>query len=221
MTAFAIFKRFNDIEQANELADEFKSNGIECKLIDDSPSVDLTFTGNSALQREIQLMIKQSDFERANKILDSKVDSALLSDIDKDYYIFDFTNDELYEILAKPDEWNNIDYKLAQLVLKERGQNINEDFLQSLKQKRIEELSEPDKGQKNWIIIGYFFSILGGPIGIIIGWFLWTMKKTLPNGEKIFVYSEGDRKHGRIIYFIGVVVFTISLLILILEKLDI
>ncbi len=218
MREFAIFKRFNNIEQANELVDELRHNGIECELIDDSPPVDITFTGNLTLQNEFQLMIRQSDFDKANNLLEDKA-LELLSNVNNDHYLFEFTNDELYEILAKPDEWNSFDYKLAQKILIDRGQNINDDLLKSLKQERLSELSKPDKGQGFWIIIGYISSLLGGFLGLIIGWFLMTMKKTLPNGEKVYVYSENDRKHGKRIFIIGLIIAPLAFLITIWYKL--
>lgn len=144
----------------------------------------------------------------------------LLKSMNKDHYLFEFPNEELYEILTKPDEWNSFDYKLAQLILKDRDQDINEDFFHSLKKKRIAELSKPDKGQDFWIISGYIFSLLGGFLGILIGWFLWTMKKTLPNGEKVYIYSDPDRRHGRRIFTIGIVVAPVALLLKIIDEIN-
>ena len=129
MDEFVLFKRFTDAGQAKELAEELASKGIECQLIDDSLSKEITFSTNS------ELLIRPSDFEKANKILDKKADELLVK-IDKKHYLYEFTNDELYDILAKPDTWNSLDYKLAQQILKERGQEINEDLLKSLKQTR-------------------------------------------------------------------------------------
>jgi hypothetical protein len=211
MNEFAIFRRFKDKALADELAEELINNGIECQLIDDSPDVDITFTGNVSFQSETQLMIKQSDFAKANKILDDKADELLLS-ITKDHYLFEFTNEELLEILTKPDEWSTLDYKLSQQILRDRGQAIDEDYLKSLKEKRISKLSVPEKPQTVWIILGYIFSALGGLLGIFIGWSIWTMKKTLPDGEKLYIYSERDRRHGERIFVIGIIVLFSTIL---------
>ena len=212
MDEFVMFKRFIDAEQAKKLAEELTKKGIECQLIDDSLSKEITFSNNS------ELLIKQSDFEKANKILDERADELLderadelLVNINKEHYLFEFTNDELYDILTKPDAWNSLDYKLAQQILKDRGQEIDEDLVNSLKQERIAELSKPNKGQALWIIVGYIFSFTISIIGIIIGWYLWKMKKTLPNGKKIYVYSENDRIHGKWIFYIGIILWSIAL----------
>ncbi len=44
-------------------------------------------------------------------------------------------------------------------------------------------------------------------MGVFIGHHLNTAKKTLPNGERVYVYNAEDRSHGKWIYFIGIVMF--------------
>lgn len=85
-----------------------------------------------------------------------------------------FSNEELFEILEKSDEWSKFDYVLAQKLLKERGQDINENMLESLKRQRIRELAKPEENQKGWINAGYIFAVLGGLLGILFGWHLNT-----------------------------------------------
>ena len=213
MDELVLFKRFTDAGQAKELAEELASKGIECRLIDDSLSKEITFSTNS------ELLIRPSDFEKANKILDEKADE-LLKNIDNKHYLFEFTNDELYDILAKPDTWNSLDYKLAQQILKNRGQDISDELVKSLKQARTAELSKPIKGQTLWIITGYILSFTVSIIGLIIGWYLWKTEKILPGGEKIYAYSENDRRHGKWIFFIGIILWPIALLIKFFNKLN-
>ena len=81
-----------------------------------------------------------------------------------------------------------------------------EDILEA-KNKRIEELRQPDRSSSKWIDLGYVFAILGGFLGFIIGYLLLTQKKTLPNGERVFAYSLEDRKHGKRILYVGVFFF--------------
>jgi len=152
-------------------------------------------------------------------IQDDNADEILMN-LNRGHYLFEFTNEELYEILEKPDEWNYIDYKLAQKILKERGKDINENLLASLKEERVTELSKPERRYSFWIIVGYISSLLGGLLGLAIGWILWTMKKTLPNGERIYVYSESDRRHGKIMFMIGIIIFPIACLIAILNSIN-
>ena len=121
---YAVFKKFNDPGLAEEFAATLRKHGIDCLLADNSPAIDITFTDNT-LQQEVQLRIKQEDFLKAGEVL-KKEAGKLINQIDKDYYLFEFSSPELYEILLKPDEWSFIDYKLSQKILAERGQEVNE-----------------------------------------------------------------------------------------------
>lgn len=219
MSEFSIFRRFNDIDAATEMKEAFQANGLKCKLIYDFLSTDITLPSKPTLAKEFQLMILSTDFETANKILEEKADEVL-NCVNSDHYLFDFNNAELIEVLQKPDEWTPLDYKLARKILKDRGKDVDENVLQKLKHNRIEDLSKPDKSQLPWIIVGYFFSILGGLIGLFIGWYLWTLKKTLPSGEKVFIYSDSDRTHGLFIFIIGLIFCSIGFILAFLNRLN-
>ena len=208
---FAVYRKFSDVKQAEELAETLKNNNVDCKLVDNSPAIDITFTGNT-LQNEVQLLVKQSDFEIANDLLDKKAEEQI-EEVDDDHYLFDFENEELYDILIKPDEWSAFDYKLAQKILSERGQPVNEGLIRSLKKQRLDELAKPEGGQTSWILVGYLFAFFGGVIGLLIGWLLWKRKKSLPDGRKVFAYNDKDRNHGKIIFVIGLVLFITWLII--------
>jgi len=106
--------------------------------------------------------------------------------------------------LTRPDEWSPIDYKLSIALLRERGKSIDQDLILSLKKQRLNDLSKTESSQVPWIILGYFVSILGGIIGVAIGLHLMTSKKSLPDGKKIYSYKDSDRKHGGIIFSIGI-----------------
>ncbi|MEP3043267.1 hypothetical protein [Nonlabens ulvanivorans] len=207
---YSIFRRFPTLELALEIKELLEDNDIDVVIDDNVPPVDVTFSG-STLQHKIELRINEADFEKAEDILEQH-SNAVLDEIDKDYYLFSFTDEELYDVLLKSDEWSSLDYALAQKLLKERGKSIDKELLISLKKQRLEELAKPDDNQQAWIIAGYIFSILGGFLGLIIGYFLWTSKKTLPNGQKVDSYSLKDKKHDKGIFYIGVIIAPIVLI---------
>lgn len=208
---YSIFRKFSNLEQASELRELLLKNDIESKIADNVAPVDVSFSG-STIQNEIEIQIKQSDFKKAEKILEKEAEN-IINEIDPDYYLFDFTDNELYEILLKSDEWNSFDYSLAQKILTERGKPIDKDLLDSLKKQRLNDLAKPEGNQIPWIIAGYVFALLGGFLGIFIGYFLWTSKKTLPNGQKVNSYFRNDRVHGKYIFYIGLIIAPTTLII--------
>lgn len=193
---FNVFRRFSTLTQAQELEVLLNENNISTVLGDNIAPVDITFSG-STLQDQYEVKISPFDFEKAEFILEEEAKN-LLDKIDKEYYLFSFTNDELYEVLIKSDEWNPFDYKLAQKLLINRGEKVDGEVLDSLKKERLKVLAKPEENQRSWIIAGYLFSFLGGGVGIIIGYSLWSSKKTLPNGERIYSYKSEDRNMVKI-----------------------
>jgi hypothetical protein len=205
---YVAFQRFNDKALAEELGELLKQHNIDYLLEDASAKFDVSFAFNE-LTKVYWIKLKKEDFEAAGKLL-LQVSAKELENLPADYYLYEFSDDELREIINKPDEWNELDYLLAQKLLKERGKEVRPDEIEMVKKQRMEDLSKPEKSSPGWIVAGYIFAFLGGLIGLVIGWVLYTHKKILPNGERIYAYSENDRKNGRNILIIGIICFLIS-----------
>ena len=204
---FGVFRNFPTKQQAKELEALLQEHGIETIFADNIPPVDITFSGNT-LQNQYEIRIALADFKKAELILEEATETET-EQVDPDYYLFGFTNEELYEILLKADEWNAFDYKLAQKLLQKRGKPVDKDLLNALKQERLKLLAEPEENQKIWIILGYAMAFIGGLLGVIIGYCLWTNQKSLPNGKKVYSYSEADRMQGKYIFIIGAILLPI------------
>lgn len=205
MTAsnFVSYQKFFRKEDAQELAELLSSHGLELRQEDSTGRFDPSFA-NNPIHVEYRVLLQQKDFERADAIL-LEQSEPFVDEVDKDYYLLAFSNEELYEVVAKRDEWSKFDFLLAQKLLADRGLDVNQNVLENLKRERMEQLAQPDKNQEVWVIIGYITAILGGLFGVFIGWHLFTFKKTLPNGERVYNYSQQDRKHGQIIFVIGLI----------------
>jgi len=202
-TQFLTYQKFSDKTLADELMATLTTNNIEFLFEDATPHFDHTFANNQT-NNEYLVKLKSSDFEKVDNIL-TTLSSKDLNAVDQDHYLFDFTEEELRDILLKSDEWSKYDYLLARKILRDRGHKIDTETINVLKEKRIEELAKPDKNQKRSILAGYVFAIFGGLIAIFIGWHLFSHKKTLPNGGQVYSYSEQDRKQGIIILILGTV----------------
>lgn len=200
---FITFQKFDTTESAKELVSTLKDNGINVQIEDASPSVDLTFSGNT-LQNEIRLKIQQSDFEKANQVLEKEAEQ-FIDKFPDDHYLYEFTDNELIEIIEKQDEWSKEDFLLSKKILKDRGLEINKEKIEELRQKRIYDLRKPEKGHKGWLIFGFISALLGGLLGIFIGWFYLTFKKTDPTGQQFYAYDKKTRIRGQQIFWLGLI----------------
>ena len=208
---YTTFKKFPDAAEAKHLQQFLIENGIECLFINNSSQLDSNFSGGNMF-KEYKLQLKQTDFERAHELLERHA-KEMVAHLDKDYYLLLFTDEELYEVVLKQEEWNEFDYVLARRLLTERGKPLDDSLIKALRQQRITDLAKPEAKQGAWIGAGYVLALLGGFFGIIIGYVLWSSRKTLPNGQIVHSYSREDRAHGRVIFLIGIVVLPLAIFI--------
>jgi len=206
------FQKIKDPEVAKDLEEKLSEAGIYFETETEDKFFDPSFSGD-VIKREINIKISPSDFAKANKAMDEYY-KLQVEHVGRDHYLFDFSDEELKEILAKSDEWGHLDYQLAQFILKERGKEVNTEMLESLKQRRKKELSKPEKSQ-HWLAIWGYFAVAISPflnnmprlagffLAIFIGWILSNGKRTLPDGDVVYMYGQSDRLQGKIIMVAG------------------
>lgn len=207
---FLTFDRFVDRAQAEELCRLLEENKIPVQLEDDSEVFDPTFSF-SDVGKSFNVKLRPDDFRKAEELIENLV-LGDLENVGSDYYLYSFTDAELKDLIAHKDQWSAFDFVLAQKVLRERGHSLSKEELEEIRGRRLEELSAPEKDQSGWILAGYIFAVLGGWAGLIIGWHLSSFKKTLPNGQRVYAFTDANRKHGKRILWFSVVVITASVL---------
>src|SRR5688572_12712891 len=111
---YLTIQKFSNKDSARELA-EFLDEQKIAFLIDDTGNFDPTFS-NSELGKEYRVKVNKDDFERANTIL-LQAASEQINNVEKDYYLFQFTDEELIDVVLKSDEWGKLDYLLALKLL--------------------------------------------------------------------------------------------------------
>ncbi len=218
MQELATFEKFNSKIAAEAFGEFLESKGIDYQIQDDSPELDSSFTGNFA--KEFRVKLKQEDFDKVHKLVEQAA-AEELEQLPENYYLLSFSETELLEVISAKDEWSAFDFMLAQKLLKDKGREVSDEEMQTLKKQRIEKLSQPDKPDAVVNFFGWIAVFLGGFLGLLVGWYLSTHKKTLPNGQMIFAFADKDRKTGRAMIrwsfvsmaiWIGLYVFRLSIL---------
>jgi hypothetical protein len=213
--AYTTFKKYPDATEAKELQQLLLEHNIECLFIDNSPRLGSSFSGGDLL-KEYEVQVKQEDFVKAEAVLINRA-KGLLGEIPEDHYLLTFTDDELYDVVLKHDEWSDYDYLLARKLLEERGKSIDDAAMDGLRKQRMADLAKPEPSQTKWIIFGYLAALAGGFFGIITGYVFWTSRKTLPNGEMVYSYNESDRLHGKFIFILGLIILPVLILAKVLD----
>lgn len=201
------YRKFIYEDDALELMKILQENHITYELINNSSQLDSNF-GGDINTKQFELKIHKEDFEQAEKLEEKLVQDAI-ENVDENYHLFDYSDEELIEIVMKKEEWSKFDYLLAQKILKERGKEINPELLKVINKQRVESLSTEEESPTWLIIVGYSSAILAGFLGIVIGAYLMYYKKALPNGDRIYGFGKKDRSHGQNILIISGVAFSI------------
>ncbi|HTE24207.1 hypothetical protein [Flavitalea sp.] len=191
---FVVFQKFTHQAQAEEIVELFRSAGIDYQLEGTKAPFDPTFTFTS-YEPEVELKIKQKDFQRAGNLLDSHY-QQMISDVPSDYYLNNFSDVELQDLIQKKDEWGQFDYVFAKHLLGERGSAITSEAENEITSQRLLELKKPAELSTYWIVIGYVLAVIGSLIGFFMALTILVFRKTLPDGELIFGYDKYSRNHA-------------------------
>ena len=210
-TEFVVFRRYSTKEEAELVQQLFEEHSIVSKIAINTTDLEGTMAGAS-VNPKIELSISEDDFDRADELLLAANDTQL-EDLDEDYYLFQFTDDDLINVLIHSYEWSEHDIAISRKLLESRNVSIDEHALKQQKTERIIELSQPESGQTGWIVFGYIMAFGGGFFGLLIGYFLWKTKKNLPNGKQVYSYDETVRKHGLRIFFVSLIIFPVAFII--------
>ncbi|BAV06431.1 hypothetical protein SAMN05421788_10789 [Filimonas lacunae] len=201
---YLLFQKFTDLETAEDFATELRANDISYHLIDHNNATNVKVEGYNTIQIAIELNIAEHDFPRAQQVLDRYYEESIKK-IDPSYYLFEFSTEELKDIIAKPFEWGRLDYYLARHLLKQKGIEVTDEEVQQIKAERLQEMSKIEKVSQGKIVAGYLFAVLLPLAGLFIGFTIYYNRKLLPTGERFYLHTEDDRKNGQRILQLGVV----------------
>lgn len=218
---YSTFKRFIHKEEAEELVSFLSENGIICRLKDNTAHFDVSFSNNPMLN-DFHVEVESTDFIRADGLLQAEMEKHI-KEIELDYYLFSFSDDELLEIVRKRDEWSSFDFVLAKHVLTQRGVQLDKAAIQEKFEDRVEELRAALRAP-HWMLVGgylaacsilvlVFLPELAIPFALLMGVTLRFRYKTLPTGEKVKFYDVFSRNHGLIIIVLAIVFSIVALFI--------
>jgi len=201
MDDFQQYQSFPNAEVAQPLLDLLARHEVPFETGFDKPAFDVNMTFNPADTRFV-VRLQPANFETARHLEDQE-NEQVAANVAPDHYLLTFSDEELFDILTRPDEWSSYDVTLAGRLLRQRGRDVTPDTVRLLRQHRTAEMAKPEPSQKAWIVAGYLFALLGGFLGLVIGWHLRYHQKPLPDGRQVLAYSAQDRRHGLRILVLG------------------
>lgn len=213
MSEFKTFMSVTDAVIAEEMIQILEVHKIAYKLQDTSKDFDASFANNGA-KDSFLIMLNPNDFDKASVVLEENT-KLEIDEIDSQHPLFDFSTDELKDVVKNYDEWHPADVKLAKHLLEKENIVVeNSEIKEQQNQKKIVAHAQ-EKSSLLTLAMGYIFCLMGGVAGIGIAIFLMTGKRTMPDGTKKYIYSKSDRAHGLYMLVagaIGLIIFTFNYL---------
>ncbi len=211
MPQFLTHSKFYSQEEANEFINLLQNAKIDFEIEREKNVLDKIYVGES-LDPMFAIKIPENSFAEVNSLL--LLNAQLqLNNINPDYYLFNFSNQELIDVVNSKNDWNFFDQALASKIISERKVEIPVEPTQAL----VNTTYIPNKIDAVWLFLEYILSVVVPFTGAIIGLATLYAYKTLSDGNKVKMYDEATRTHAKIILSIGIVWILIVLIFLILS----
>jgi hypothetical protein len=187
-------------EEATVYTELLQSAGIPFEVEHARNVLDKIYIGDE-LDPMIYINIEGEHFEQVNAIL--KAQAKLNVDkVDPDYYLFDFSDDELINILQQPADWSPFDQGLAEKLLSDRGKDIHAPAIAKATAAEF----TPIKLTPIYLVLQYLATVFILYAGVVIGLATLYAYQTLSTGKRVRIYDEPTRLHGKWMIGIGVAI---------------
>jgi hypothetical protein len=206
-------RKFFSVEDADALAAVLMEHGI-LSVVKRGGVAATDLLWSNFHDKEIGVNIREEDMPRALALMEKLAQQA---GDDPESPMNDMTEDELWEVVTHPDQWDEGGVAQAKRILQSKGVELNTFQVKEARKVRTKATAKPDAIAPWRIWSGYLFSFLIPIVGILYGSSLIWHKKTLPDGSRVSGYSKKIRNDGRamiLIAFVTIVLwylFTLSM----------
>ena len=128
---FSALAQFTDQKEALELSSLLKDNDILFIIEKDAVAPVISYS----------VHIRECDFEKAITLMRNF--SPTIQTANYSYYLYEFKDQDLIDLIANPAKWSKFDFELAQSLLRSRGRAVSVKESQRLKTTRVEDFSVP------------------------------------------------------------------------------
>lgn len=203
--------RSGSMEEIRTASEVLDVNGILYQVSNVGAVFDVTTIGSQPLN-DYFIKVADSDLESARSALENHYTAK---DLPRDHFLRTATDEDIVEILASPLDWDAFTVAHARRSAATRG--INPDVIKGKTDERIIEKRKDIKVGKaapTWLLVfGWGCALLGGLIGIGIGYSLSYMKEETPEG-RFYTYDESSRRRGGQLLIFSVVMLVVWIVIL-------
>ena len=214
-----VFRTLTNIKEAEKIGEQLALHHIAYEIESPPQLLDRNFIGEQPMP-EHYLKIQSADFVKANEIVDNLY-RAFATTVEDDYYLFDFSIEQLKEVIGNRNEWGDLNYHLALVLLEKKAATGTDIQFAANPEQNIIEVIQPVP-VSIWILATGYFCLLIPPFlygypavgSLFIGWFIVGASKTSSTGVKYPIYNKASRIHGKVMIILSVIIIVLIVLYL-------
>jgi|GEM_PF-479028 len=186
------------------------------------PIFDASFANNQHTSK-FTVQLRLADYDAGRQVLASLNENAL-SQANPNHYLFTASDEELFDLLLKPDEWSGFDVALASQLLHLRGHNTSPEALRLVQQRRLATLAqsppeaEAEASPTHLLLAGYLLALAGGVGGLLIGHRLAYWRSQRPDDRHGLAYPAPIQAHGRRILALSIIGLALAVRLILLLR---
>jgi hypothetical protein len=215
---FILYRSFLNLEEGKKMEALLEQNNIPHLL--DIPRVSLSpgIIG-TGMNVKATLKVLAQDFKRIDKMIADEIRKIPFSEL-KEHPLQECSEEDLYEILLKPEEWNIENRTMAQIILTNRGKDISEEEVERIKTERLHQIRKGKEGSIRFMLfflICLTYSLFTNtiPLSILFGmamgaYYLYSKKHDM-DGNSYYEYEATTRLYGKVILIGSTAIFLVKL----------
>lgn len=216
---FEVYRTFYTESDAKHLISVLQSSNIPHQIERPKPLMDAVMGGDPHSPK-IFVRVRKEDFKRLNQMVEEDMLQLMTQfegELD-DHFLQEYTDEELMEVLRKPESWSMDVVVVARQLLKKRGLEVSTEAMQRMRAERLEIARQPQKINKQWLIALYLLAPLGALllfltlagylavlcISVGMGFYYWTSTTIDADGERFYTFDEAAQQHGKRIVWLSI-----------------
>ncbi|MBB5037964.1 hypothetical protein [Prosthecobacter dejongeii] len=177
--------------------------GVPHRVSSSQAAFDITEVGRGDYPADMMVMVSRADLHAARLALEG---SFAETELPADHFLHTASDEEILEILSVPADWDPFVVVHARRLAADRDIKPAEITVKSAEQIQALEMGRP---AARWhLVLGWFSVLLGGIVGMGIGYSLAYMKESHAEGE-FYTYDLRTREIGRWMMWSGVVMLVV------------
>jgi hypothetical protein len=193
----------NTPEDLEAISQGLSEKSIPYKVEKEPVGFDPTFAFRTQVGG-IQVWVDEMRLDEARRVMQKLGMLVEAKEDESSDFFAEFTNEELQEVLVKPEEWGVDQVVLARQTLLDRGEEIDAPKLKADRKAHLNEVRKPKKVNPIVFVVVVISMIPGGFLGLIVAFWLALATNKDPDGKRYFAYTQNSRRIAAIIAGLGI-----------------